>query len=65
MANDRKGTNALSGLREDDKKGNFGATSINNFRNKMLQEEKEESNIHVTHSHSIDRENAQEKAKAF
>ena len=59
MANDRKGTNALGGLRED-KKENFAATSITNFRNKMLQEEKEESNI-TTHSHSIDRENAEAK----
>ena len=40
MASERKGVNILP---IEEKKENFAATSVNNFRQRMLQEEREES----------------------
>ena len=45
MANDRKGV--MAGLREEEKKETFGTGSINNFRQKMLMEEKEENKTNI------------------
>ena len=42
MANDRKGT--MNKLREEEKKENLTSSSVNDFRKRMLIEEKEESN---------------------
>lgn len=59
MANDRKCN--PNQLKEEEKKENLTTSSVNDFRKRMLIEEKEESKPvpTINHSHSIDRQNAE------
>ena len=61
MASERKGV--MSGLREEEKKSALTANSVNNFRAKMMEQEKEEVQPHQSHTHSIDRESVEQKFK--